>query len=98
MVLAETISIDAGALLLGLVVIVAGLALVVAGFFCAPRAARGSRLALGVWVAALVLEVAVLVSTIPAVLGGAFDLLLVPIAVITGQAVLYLRARAEGRG
>ncbi|MDQ4068607.1 MAG: hypothetical protein M3203_03900 [Actinomycetota bacterium] len=96
--LAETVSIDAGALLLALLVIVALVALVVAGFFCAPRAARGSGVAMGVWVLALVVEGAGCIASIAAAVNGRFDMgSLVPFAVVTGQVALFVQARANRR-
>ncbi len=97
-VLAETVSIDAGALLLGLLVIMAVVALVVAGFFCAPRAARGSQVAWAVWVVALIVEGAGCIVSIAQFVDGVFDAVsLVPVAAIVGQVALYLQARAERR-
>ena len=97
-VLAETVGIDAGAILLGLLAIVAVVALVVAGFVCAPRAARGSRLAMAVLVVALVVEAVGCINAVVYVLRGNFDIsVLVPFAVVVGQVALFVQARPDRR-
>lgn len=90
MILAETVSIDGGALLLILVVllVLAALwcALMVLGCVWAVRAGRGSRRALTGWVIVSVLEV------LPA-LGGLGTILAVPGLAFLVQVGLYAWAR-----
>ncbi len=93
-VLAETISIDAGALLLALLAVVAMVALVVAGFICAPRAAKGSRVAMAVFVLALLVEGIGCLNALVYVLRGNFDIsVLVPFAVVVCQVAVFAGAR-----
>ena len=98
--LAETVSIDGGALLLILValLVVVGLAigLVVLGFVLAPRAGRGSQRALVWWVVIVALELLYAVGAVAAVFAGDFSpLVLLPPAIIACQAAMFLQARKD---
>ncbi len=97
-VLAEAISVDAGVILLALLAIVAVVALVVAGFICAPRAARGSRVAMAVFVLALLVESVGCLNALVYVLRGNFDIcVLVPFAVVVCQVAVFVGARRGRR-
>ena len=98
--LAETVSIDGGTLLL----ILAALALVVAlsitvvvfGFVLAPRAGRGSQRAMGWWIVIVALETLYALGSVAALLAGDFSVFgLLPPAIIAGQVALFLQARKE---
>ncbi len=96
--LAETVSLDGGALAVALVLVLLALAVFVAvvveGFVLAPRAARGERSALAGWIAALVLEGLLWSASIPALLQGAVSLfaLVIP-ALVAAQVAVFLSAR-----
>jgi lipopolysaccharide export LptBFGC system permease protein LptF len=98
--LAETVSIDGGTLLVILLVLLVfvalAIALVVFGFVLAPRAGRGSRNALGWWIAILIIESFYVLGSVAAILGGDFSVIgLAPVAIVAGQVALYLQARKE---
>ena len=98
--LAETVSIDGGELLvilvIGLAFLAVVLAVVVFGFVLAPRAARGSSRALGWWIVILVLEGLYCLGAIAAVFAGDFTLwTFTPIAIVAGQVALFVSARRE---
>jgi hypothetical protein len=94
-VFAETVSLDAGALLLGLLVILIVVGIFVAGFLCAPVAGRGSRLALAVWIVALVVEGLASVGAVLTAVDGHFSLaLLIPPTAVGVQAAMFVQARA----
>lgn len=100
--LAESVSIDGGTLLLILaaVLVVLGIAvaIIVFGFVLAPRAGRGSQRALVWWVVIVAVEVLYALGGVAAVVAGDFSLLvLLPPAIIAGQVALFLRAR-KGTG
>ena len=97
-VLAETVSIDGGTLLviLAVLVVVVGLAIavVVFGFVLAPRAGRGSQSAMGWWVFLLALESLCAIGSLAALRTSDFSVLtLLPSAIIACQVGLYLQAR-----
>ena len=98
--LAETVSIDGGTLLLilaALVVVLAlSIAIVVFGFVLAPKAARGSGQAMGWWIVIITLESFYALGSVARLLTGDFALFaLVPPAIIAGQVALFLQARRE---
>ena len=98
--LAETVSIDGGTLLviLAVLVVVVGLAIavVVFGFVLAPRAGRGSQRALVWWAIIVALESLYALGAVGAVLSGDFSVLtLLPAAIIACQVALYLQARKD---
>jgi hypothetical protein len=98
--LAETVSIDGGTLLLilaALVLVVAlSIAIVVFGFVLAPRAGRGSQPALGWWIVIVALETLYALGSVAALLSGDFSLfVLLPPAIIAGQVALFLQARKD---
>lgn len=98
--LAETVSIDGGTLLLilaALVLVVAlSIAIVVFGFVLAPRAGRGSQRATGWWIVIVVLESLYALGSVAALLSGDFSLFVVlPPAIIAGQVALFLQARKD---
>jgi hypothetical protein len=98
--LAETVSIDGGTLLLILAALVLVLALSVAvvvfGFVLAPRAGRGSQRALVWWVIILALESLYALGAVGAVFAGDVSLFtLLPVAIIAGQVALYVQARKD---
>ncbi|MDP1806503.1 MAG: hypothetical protein Q8K72_15110 [Acidimicrobiales bacterium] len=98
--LAETVSIDGGTLLLILasllVVAALSIAVVVFGFLLAPRAGRGSGRALGWWIVILALESFVSLGSVAAILAGDFSIfVLLPPATIAGQVALFLQARKD---
>ena len=98
--LAETVSIDGGTLLLilaALVLVVAvSIAIVVFGFVLAPRAGRGSQRAMGWWIVIVALETLYALGSVAALLSGDFSLfVLLPPAIIAGQVALFLQARRE---
>ena len=98
--LAETVSIDGGTLLLilaaFLVVAALSIAVVVFGFLLAPRAGRGSRQALGWWIVMLALEAFVSLGSVASILAGDFSIfVLLPPAIIAGQVALFLQARKD---
>lgn len=100
--LAESVSIDGGTLLLILaalaLVLAATVAIIVLGFVLAPRAGRGSRRALAWWVVIIALESLYALGYVGAILAGDFSLgVLLPPAIIAGQVALYVRAR-DGQG
>jgi hypothetical protein len=99
-VLAETVSIDGGTLLLILAALVLVLALSVAvvvfGFLLAPRAGRGSQRAMGWWIVILALESLYALGSVAALLSGDFSLfVLLPAAIIACQVALYIQARKD---
>ena len=98
--LAETVSIDGGTLLLILaallVVAALSIAVVVFGFLLAPRAGRGSRQALGWWIVMLALETFVSLGSVASILAGDFSIfVLLPPAIIVWQVALFLQARKD---
>lgn len=98
--LAEAVSLDGGTLLLILVVGVLFLALSVAvlvfGFVLAPRAGRGSRRALGWWVAIVAVEGLYCLGSLAAVLGGDFSPgVFLPPLIVAAQVALFLQARRD---
>ena len=98
--LAETVSIDGGALLLilvvGLLILALAVAVVVFGFVLAPRAGRGESPALGWWVAIVALEGLYCVGSLAAVLSGDFTPgILVPLVIVGAQVAIFLRARRD---
>lgn len=98
--LAETVSIDGGTLVLILVMLLALLALavglVVLGFVLAPRAGRGSKRAFVWWVVIVALEALYTLGGVVAIFTGDFSLFgLVAPAIIAGQVALFLQARKE---
>ena len=98
--LAETVSIDGGTLLLilvlGLLVLAVAVAVVVFGFVLAPRAGRGEGRALGWWVAIVALEGLYCLGSVAAVLSGDFTLgVLVPLLIVAAQVGVFLRARRD---
>ncbi len=92
MMLAETVSIDGGVLLLGLLILLAMVALwcalVVLGCRLARRAGQGSRPALAGWVVVAVVEVLPLVTDFSPVL-------LLAAAVLGVQGWFYRRGKAD---
>ena len=72
--LAEAVSLDGGALAVGLVIalvmLVAVVVVVVYGFVLAPKAAQGVPRAMGGWIAALALEGLIWLGSLPALLQG----------------------------
>lgn len=98
--LAETVSIDGGTLLLILaaiiVVLAIGIAVVVFGFVLAPRAGRGAQRALVWWVVIVAVEVLYALGGVAAVVAGDFSILaLVPPAIIAGQVAMFVQARKD---
>lgn len=98
--LAETVSIDGGTLLLilvvGLLFLAMAVAIVVFGFVLAPRAARGESRALGWWVGIVALEGLYCLGSLAAVLSGDFTLgVLVPLVIVAAQVAIFLRARRD---
>ena len=98
--LAETVSIDGGTLLLILValvlVVALSIAIVVFGFVLAPRAGRGSQRAMGWWMVIIVLESLYALGSVAALLSGDFSLFVVlPPAIIAGQVALFFQARKD---
>jgi hypothetical protein len=98
--LAETVSIDGGELLIILVVAAAvvglAIAVVVLGFVLAPRAGRGSGSAQGWWVLILALESLFALGSVAALLAGEFSIgVLVPPAIIACQVAMFLQARKD---
>lgn len=98
--LAETVSIDGGTLLLilaALVIVLAlSIAIVVFGFVLAPKAGRGSGRAMGWWIVIIALESIYALGGVAALLSGDFSLFaIVPPAIIAGQVALFLYARKE---
>jgi len=96
-VLAETVSLDGGALLLGLVIVVLVLAalvgLVTLGFVLADKAGRGSRRALVGWVAVLVVEGLFCLASVVSLLRGELSLLqFVFPAIVACQVATFLTA------
>ena len=96
--LAETVSIDGGAILLFAIVLLliaaVAVAIVVFGFVLAPRAGRGSRRALVWWVIVLVLEVLYALGSVAGIMSGDFTVLvLLPPAIIACQVAMFLQAR-----
>jgi hypothetical protein len=95
MVLAETVSIDGGVLLVALVVfglmVALWCGLVLIGCRWAREAGHGSGRALVGWVVVAVLEVLPLVA-------GFSPVLMVGLAALAVQGWLYLQARAEAGG
>jgi hypothetical protein len=98
--LAETVSIDGGTLLVILAALVLVLALsiavVVFGFVLAPRAGRGSQRALVWWVIILALEMLYALGGVTAIFAGDFSLfVLLPPAIIACQVAMYVQARKD---
>ena len=98
--LAETVSIDGGALLLILAALLLVLALAVAivvfGFVLAPRAGRGSQRALVWWVIIVTVEVLYALGGVAAILAGEFSMLiLLAPAIIACQVALFVQARKD---
>ena len=98
--LAETVSIDGGTLLLILaallVVLAVTVAIVVFGFVLAPRAGRGSQQALVWWVIIVTVEALYALGGVAAILSGDFSIFgLLPPAIIAGQVALFLQARKD---
>lgn len=98
--LAETVSIDGGTLLLilvvGLLFLAMSVAVVVFGFVLAPRAGRGEGRALGWWVGIVALEGLYCVGSLVAVLGGDFTPgIVLPLLIVAAQVAIFLRARAD---
>lgn len=98
--LAETVSIDGGTLLLilvvALLVLVLALAVVVLGFVLAPRAGRGEGRALGWWAGIVALEGLYCLGSVAAVLSGDFSPgILVPLLIVAAQVAVFLRARRD---
>lgn len=96
--LAETVSIDGGTLLVILVVGLLFLAMVVAvvvfGFVLAPRAGRGEGQALGWWIAIVALEGVYCLGSLAAVVSGNFTPgALLPLLILGAQVAIFLRAR-----
>jgi hypothetical protein len=97
-VLAETVSLDGGALLIGLVIALLALAVLAAvvtlGFVLAPRAARGSRAAIAGWVVVLAVEGLLCAGSVAAVIRGNLSMFvfLFP-AVVAGQVACFVAAR-----
>lgn len=96
--LAESVSIDGGTLLLvlvlGLLLIALSVAVVVFGFVLAPRAARGSQRALAWWIVILAIEALYCVGSVAAVLSGDISLwTLAPFVVVAAQVATFLEAR-----
>lgn len=89
---AETVAIDGGVLLLVLVVfmvmVVIWCGLVALGCFWARRAGLGSRPALAGWM------VVVVAQTVPLAI-EVTPLLLIPVAAVVIQTLLYIRARGQ---
>ena len=99
--LAETpsLGLDMGAVIIILLMLVGLVGLVVAGFVCAPRAGRGSRAALVVWIVALVPEILLSLASVAAIARGELDpaVLLFP-GMVAAQVHMFVRARADGGG
>ena len=98
--LAETVSIDGGTLLLILVVGVVVLALAVAvlvfGFVLAPRAGRGEPRALGWWIAIVAFEGLYCLGSVAAILSGNVTAgVAVPLVIVAAQVAIFLRARRD---
>ena len=98
--LAETVSIDGGTLLLILValavVVALGIAVVVFGFVLAPRAGRGSQRALVWWSIIVALEVLYGLGGVVAIFTGDFSLFaLLPVGIIACQVSMFLQARKD---
>jgi hypothetical protein len=99
--LAETVSIDGGELLVLLVItfvlLAVAVAVVVFGFVLAPRAARGSSRAMAWWIVILVLEGLYGLGAVAAVLTGDFTLwTFTPLFIVAGQIALFVSARRAG--
>ncbi len=97
-VLAETVQIDTGTVVVILIILglmaAASVAIVVFGFILAPRAGRGSSSAMGWWTFILVVEGAFSLVSVAALFSGDFTLwAFAPMAVVGGQVALYLRAK-----
>jgi hypothetical protein len=97
-VLAETVSIDgrllALALFLLLLVAVVSICSIVGGFVLAPRAARGSSMAMAWWVACLSVEGLSALGSVASILTLSLNpFALVMPAVIAWQVVIFRRAR-----
>ena len=98
--LAETVSIDGGTLLLILAALFVALAIAVAivvfGFVLAPRAGRGSQRALVWWVVIIAVEVLYALGGVAAIFAGEFSILvLLPPAIIAGQVAMFVQARKD---
>ena len=99
-VLAETVSLDGGVVLVALIVVLVALALsvaaVVLGFALAPRAARGSTPALAVWTAVVAAEGLFCVwLLVGAVEWGFSPLVLAAPVLVAAQVAVFLSARGE---
>jgi hypothetical protein len=101
--LAESVQLSGGdvLLILGALLLVAALwaGTVVGGFILAPRAGRGSRRAMGWFVAVLILEGLQCLGSVSWLLRGQVSLWsILPLAIVGGQLALYFQARrAAGR-
>ena len=100
--LAETVSIDPGILILFLVIafviLAVSVAVVIGGFVLAPKAGRGSSRAKTWWIVCLGLEALSIPGSVVALLSGEFNpgIVVMP-AIIAGQVALYRRADREPR-
>ena len=99
-VLAETVQIDTGTVVLILVIfgliVAAGVAIVVLGFVLAPRAGRGSSAAMGWWLFALSLEVLWCVGSLSFIVRGEFTVwVVVPPVLLAAQLALYFQAKRD---
>jgi hypothetical protein len=98
--LAETVSIDGGTLVLILaallVVLALAVAVVVFGFVLAPRAGRGSQRALVWWVVIVTVEVLYALGGVAAIIAGDFSVfVLLPPAIIACQVAMFVQARKD---
>lgn len=99
--LAETVSIDGGALVLILIVLLLTLAVaaavVIAGFVFAYRAGKGSHNALVGWMVVAGMELLVLLLAVLALFqGNGGRGFVVPTLALLGQAGVFLRAKRQG--
>lgn len=100
MILGETVSIDGGALVVILVILLAFLvatcALVVMAFVWARKAGRGSRPALVAWLAVAAVELVLAATVVPSTIDGAVNWWgVLAAAALGGQVLRYVRARRE---
>ena len=98
--LAETVSIDGGTLLLilvvGLLVLALAVAVVVFGFVLAPRAGRGESRALAWWIAIVALEGLYCLGSVAAILSGNVTAgVAAPLVIVAAQVAVFLRARRD---
>ena len=98
MLLAEAVTLDAGAMALILAILALGAALTIAaivlGCIWADRAGKGSARALVGWLLIAAVEALVSVGGIASLLDDPNPLYLFPLAVLGYQLWLYLRARS----